>query len=281
MNVIIIRTSLIAGFFSPVVYLLTLIHRVVVELNGHSYVEFDNCSNNRRNKMKRVKSVLFSCLLVSTQFVYADALPSQPHVAVTGNATIKVEPDTVKISFQSIAVEKNASDAKQVVDEQVQDVLSQLQKMGFEQELLIRDNIRLRPEYEYIDKKRTPVGTNATRNLSYQLDDLTKVNDLLQILADVNVSTIGQINYSLKDPQQWQLKVRELAVKDSLSKADDLAKSYQTSLGEVYSIKYQSNNAQPVLMHSMESQSRQRAPSYQHNQIELNDRVEAVFLLAP
>ena len=229
--------------------------------------------------MNLFNAALLSCLLAGTSVASAESLPTQPHIAVTGNATIKVEPDTVKIAFQSSAVQEDVSSAKSVVDKQVQQVLAQIKKMGFEQKLLIREDIRLHPEYEYIDKRRTQVGIKATRNLSYQLDDLTKIDDFLQILTDVNIATIGQINYTLKEPSKWQIKARDLAVKDSINKASGLAKSYQASLGKIYSIKYQSNNTQPIMMRAMESQSRQAAPNYKHNKIEVNERVEAVFLL--
>ncbi|MEJ6122421.1 SIMPL domain-containing protein [Vibrio sp. 2-Bac 85] len=229
--------------------------------------------------MKIINAILLSCLLTVTTSGQAATLPEQPHISVSGAAKIAVKPDTVRIQFQSIALENDADNAKQVVDLQVQQVLSQLQKNGFDQALLTRADVQLRPEYEYIEKKRTQVGIKATRNLSYQLDDVEKINKFLQILVKNDISNIGQINYALKDPLQWQIKARDLAVQDSINKAEGLAKSYHASLGSVYSVNYHNNNAQPILMRAMESD--QIAQSYQNNQIEINERVEAVFLLNP
>ncbi len=233
---------------------------------------------NPREKMKIFNVLLVSCLVVVTPWVSASNLPEKAHVSVSGIAKIQVKPDTVKIEFQSIAVENDSDDAKREVDKQVQQILSKLQKGGFDQALLKRSDLQMRPEYEYIEKKRTPVGVKATRNLSYQLGDVTKVNEFLQILVKSDISNIGQINYALKEPVQWQLKARDLAVKDSINKAKGLAKSYQTSLGEVYSIHYQTNNAQPVLMRMVESD--QMVPSYQNNEIIITEQVDAVFLLS-
>lgn len=229
--------------------------------------------------MKKLNSVLLSCLLAATSSVMAESLPQQPHISVSGVAQIQVKPDTVRIEFQSITVEKEADSAKKSVDQQVQQILSQLEKNGFEQSLLTRADIRLRPEFEYIEKKRTQVGIKAIRNLSYQLDDVSKVNVFLQMLVEADVSHVGQVHYALKDPLQWQLKARDLAVKDSISKALGLAESYQASLGKVYSIQYQANHVQPVLMRAMESDH--VAPLYQNNQITINERVDTVFLLQP
>lgn len=227
--------------------------------------------------MKILKVISISCLLTTTAWANAATLPEQAHISVSGNAQIQVKPDTVKIEFQSIAVENDSDDAKRVVDKQVDQILAQLTKSGFDQMLLTRGELQLRPEYEYIEKKRTSVGVKATRNLSYQLGDVTKINAFLQILVKNEISNIGQIHYALKEPLQWQIKARDLAVQDSINKAQGLAKSYQVSLGNVYSINYQTNNAQPILMRAMKSD--EMAPSYQNNQILINERVDTVFLL--
>lgn len=209
----------------------------------------------------------------------ADGLPSQPYISVSGISKIQVKPDTVKISFQAIATENSAESAKLVVDKQVQLLLSKLQENGFKESLLSRGNIQLRPEYEMIQKKQTQVGIKATRNLSYQLGDTTKTNLLLELLVEVDIANIGQFHYSLKQPDEWYQKARDLAVQDSISKAQQLAESYHADLGKVYSVRYQSNNSQPIMMRSAESSNTQAL--YQENQITINERVDTIFLLEP
>jgi len=224
-------------------------------------------------------------LLIVTYFVtaastsIADGLPSQPYISVSGISKIQVKPDTVKISFQAIATENSAESAKLVVDKQVQLLLSKLQENGFKESLLSRGNIQLRPEYEMIQKKQTQVGIKATRNLSYQLGDTTKTNLLLELLVEVDIANIGQFHYSLKQPDEWYQKARDLAVQDSISKAQQLAESYHADLGKVYSVRYQSNNSQPIMMRSAESSNTQAL--YQENQITINERVDTIFLLEP
>lgn len=233
----------------------------------------------KENTMKIFKVVLLSCLLTGPTVAMAEALTDDPYVSVTGIAQIKVQPDTVTIRFQSVAVENDADSAKRIVDQQVKNILSSLDKSGFDQALLTRGDIQLRPEYEYVEQKRTQVGINATRNLSYQLNDVTKVNAFFQLLVEAKISHLGQINYALKEPLQWQLKARDLAVKDSISKAKGLALSYDAKLGKIYSINYQANYVQPILMRAMENDS--TLPLYQNNQIVIKEQVNAVFIIKP
>ena len=180
--------------------------------------------------MNLFKLVIATYLVTTASVSIADGLPSQPYISVSGISKIQVKPDTVKISFQATATENSAESAKLVVDKQVQLLLSKLQENGFEESLLSRGDIQLRPEYEMIQKKQTQVGIKATRNLSYQLDNILKTNALLEILVEVDIANIGQFRYSLKQPDEWYQKARDLAVQDSINKAEQLAESYQAEL---------------------------------------------------
>jgi uncharacterized protein YggE len=228
--------------------------------------------------MKKYNLLLTSCLFwLMALPANATQFPDQANISVSGVAEIEVKPDTVTVEFQAIAIENTGDSAKSIVDKRVNNVLSQLSSNGFDQALLTRADLQLRTEYEFIGQKRVPIGVKATRNLSYQLDDVSKLNTFLQLLVKSEISSIGQIHYALKEPAKWQLKARNLAVKDSIAKAKNLANSYQMSLGHVYSINYQSNNPQPILMRAMSNE--ESVPSYQNNKITLSERVDAVFLL--
>lgn len=228
--------------------------------------------------MKNIKILLLSCLFFTFHSAAnADAFPNKAHISVSGLSEIQVQPDIVTIQFQAVAIENDSNSAKNVVDGQVDNILSHLKTNGFSQALLTRSDIQLRTEYESIGQKPISIGVKATRNLSYQLDDISKLNVFLELLVKSDISNIGQINYALKAPKEWQMKARDLAVKDSIAKARNLAKSYKVSLGDVYSINYQSNNARPILMRAMSNQ--EASSSYQNNKITITEQVDAVFLL--
>jgi len=227
--------------------------------------------------MTFLKTIAASAFVAYSAFSIADGLPSQPYISVAGQAQFQVKPDTVNISFQAMATENSAESAKQAVDQQVQSILSSLHENGFEESLLVRGDIRLRPEYEFIQQKQTQIGIRAVRNLSYQLDDLTKTNLFLAGLVEADIANIGQLNYSLQRPTEWQKEARDLAVKDAIEKAQSLADSFQVSLGKVYSIRYQSNTNPPIMMRNLASKT---TPAlYQTNQITISDRVDTIFLL--
>jgi uncharacterized protein YggE len=224
---------------------------------------------------------LYTMLLITTislsALVNADALPDEPHVTVTGSAQIEVPPDQVMVQFQATSLEKTAGLAKQNVDQQVSALLVNLKKGGFDTKELERGQINTRAQYQYIKDQRTLQGIAATRDLTYLLTDIDKVNLFLELVMAANIQSIGQMHYGLQSPQKWQLKVRQLAIQDSKEKAENLASAYQAKLGKIYAINYQHNYAQPLMMRAV---SDQRAEStYQVNKIKINDQVQAVFIL--
>ncbi|MFT6926569.1 MAG: hypothetical protein ACJAZP_002185 [Psychromonas sp.] len=225
----------------------------------------------------RTTILLFITTISLSTFVNAAALPDGPHVAVTGSAQIEVQPDQVNIQFQATSLEKTAGSAKHNVDQQVSALLTNLEKAGFDTNILERGKINSRAQYQYIKDQRTLQGIVATRDLSYLLTDLEQVNQFLELVVAANIESIGQMNYGLQAPQEWQLKARQLAIQDSKEKAANLASAYQAKLGKIYAINYQHSYTQPLMMRAKSDQMAES--SYQVNKIKVSDQVEAVFIL--
>lgn len=229
--------------------------------------------------MRTIQSLIMVFITTFSVSVLANALPDDPHISVTGSATLDVKPDQVIIHFQAKALEKNATLAKQKVDQQVADLLIALPQGGFTSEALQRSNLQIREEYQYTNKKRTSLGILAVRELSYQLTDVTKVNDFLEVLVVANIESINQMHYGLQSPKKWQLEVRLMAIQDSQEKAANIAAAYQAKLGKIYSINYQQRNAQPMMMRAMNDEV--ASSTYQVKDIKINDTLQAIFILKP
>lgn len=209
----------------------------------------------------------------------ASSFPDEPYIAVSGNASLEVKADQVIIEFQPSAVHLNGELAKQQVEQKISATVTNLKQFGFDSTLLESISQSTRPEYEYQKNKRVLLGVRITHQLRYRLTDIDKVNQFLDALLNAKIDAISPLQYGLKNPQQWQAQVRKAAVVDSQQKAGDLAKLYNAKLGQVYSINYQNNQAQPVLMRAMAMES--DAVSIQPKNIILKDHVSTVFILKP
>ena len=229
--------------------------------------------------MRSLNCSIFMITAIFSLSVWANELPTQQHISVTGTATLDVRPDQVLIKFQATALESKSALAKQKVDQQVSTLLVNLEKFGFERSSLESATLYTKAEYDYHKDKRILLGMRATRDLSYLLTDISKVNQFLNIVLEANIDLIGELQYGLQFPGKWQYKVRQMAVEDSLDKASSLANLYKTKLGKIYSIYYQNSYNRPLMMRAM--QTEMVTTTYQVKTIKLNDTVQAVFLLAP
>lgn len=221
--------------------------------------------------------LLFITTISLSTLANAAALPDGPHVAVTGSAQIEVQPDQVTIQFQATSLEKTAGLAKHNVDQQVSALLTNLERAGYDTKVLERGHINTREQYQYIKDQRTLQGVVATRDLSYLLTELDKVNQFLELVVAANIESIGQMNYGLQSPQEWQLKARQLAIQDSKDQAENLASAYQVKLGKIYAVNYQHSYTQPLMMRAKSEQTAES--TYQVNKIKISEQVQAVFTL--
>ena len=209
----------------------------------------------------------------------ASAFPDQPYLSVQGSASLEVKADQVIIKFQPSVVNKSGELAKKQLDEKVSLLIKNLKQAGFASASVESISQSTRPEYDYQKHKRTLLGVRVTHQLSYRLTDINQANAFIDALLNAKVEAISPLQYGLQAPEQWQAKVRKMAVLDSLHKAKDLAQLYDAKLGKVYSVEYQNSHAQPIQMHAM--QMDERAVNVKPKNITLRDSVQSVFILQP
>ena len=226
-------------------------------------------------QLKYLSLVIFTFFSIST---FAGEFPSKAYISVTGEAKLEVMPDKVTIKIQAYALEKSAKLALEKVNVQVDSFIKKLKKSDFNAAKLDSSSVNVRPEYTYEKNKKLLVGYQATRDLSYVLIDLNRINSYIDLVVAAGIERISQLEYALQDPMKYNEQVRLLAVNDSKNKAKTVTKAYGAKLGKVYSINYQGRSSRPVMMRDM-SLSSSKNSNYQVQNIILNDRIEAVFLL--
>jgi len=229
--------------------------------------------------MRSCQYLLAAVISVFCAPILANSLPDGPYISVTGNAELEVTPDQVIIEFRASALESSGALAKNRVDKQVSSLLVSLQKAGFNSEKLESADLYTRVEYDYQKEKRILLGVRATRDLTYLLTDINKVSQFLDALLVANIDAIDPLQYGLQAPSEWQLKVRLMAVENSMEKASVLASAYQSTLGGIYSVNYPDSYSRPEMMRAIQDDV--AATTYQVKKITLSDRVQAVFLLKP
>lgn len=242
--------------------------------------------------MKMKALILMISMAVSLPFtgsVMAGELPDGPHVITSGHASIEAPPDLARLSIEVTTSAKTSAQAKSQVDKRVAQYFDFLRKQGIEKKDIDAANIRTQPEYDYAKGNKPSLkGYLATRSVQVTLRDLNKLNDLLDGALAANLNEIRSIELGVAEPEEYRQKARQAAIEDATKRASVLAQGFQSNLGQVYSIRYDtSSRPRPIAM-SMRAYSakgamaqQDAAETYERQNIHFEDQVDVVFRLQP
>ncbi|USD41539.1 oxidative stress defense protein [Vibrio sp. SCSIO 43135] len=228
--------------------------------------------------MRAVTKWAIALSSVASFSVFAN--PSFPHIATTGYGEVVAKPDMAEFSVKVVETTLTAEQAKQTVDKVVEDFLASLKSNGVEADNFTSSNLYLTPQYHY-PKKGKPelVGYRATRSVTVVVEDLSQLNQYLDLALADGINQVNNIRLKVKDEASYQEQARMAAIKDANQKAKSLAEGFEQELGPVWRVNYNMQNNQPVLMRSMAMDAKSEASSYQDSTIVIRDRVDVIYKL--
>ncbi|OIQ24874.1 oxidative stress defense protein [uncultured Vibrio sp.] len=206
--------------------------------------------------------------------------PNFPHLVTTGYGEVIATPDMAEFTVKVVESTMNAEQAKQMVDNVVNDFITQLKEEGVTAASINSSNLYLTPQYHY-PKKGKPelVGYRASRTVKVKVDDLVNLNQYLDIALSEGINQVDTIRLKVKDEAKYQQQARLAAIKDANAKATSLADGFGQELGSVWRIDYNVPNSRPVLMRSMAMDEKSENIGYQDSTLVIRDRVDVVYRL--
>lgn len=204
-------------------------------------------------------------------------------VSVSGIGETKVEADMARVHLSAQAQEQTSAEAKDLVDQRVNQVIQILQEVGLQEEDLTAGQISISPRYNYRNNTQEFVGYFASRSIQVEIPDLDLLNTFLDAALEQKIDGINQIEYRTSKEEEAMALARELAIQDSKDKASFLAEAYGVELGPVISISYQSSNSTPVLYQeagvSLMRATADSAGQYIPDQLSFSDHISVTFQL--
>ena len=165
-------------------------------------------------------------------------------IRVTGTGTLKLRPDTTRISLTVRGTHKEYAETLSRSSEDTAALRETLQKLGFTGDMLKTVSFNVDPRYEgYNDKN----GNYRERFKGYEFThslviEFPSDNDLLgrtlYALAHSPVTPDFRISYTVKDKEAAKNELIEKAVDDAVRKAGVLASAAKVTLGEIQAINY-------------------------------------------
>lgn len=154
-----------------------------------------------------------------------------PHVVTSGYGEVVATPDMAQFSVKVVEVTMNVEQAKENVDTVVSAFSQRLMESGVEKEQISSSNLYITPQYHYPKTgKAELVGYRAVRSVTVDVDDLSKLNQYLDIALQENINQVDDIELKVRDKEKYQQQARRAAIKDAQDKAQQLAVGFGKKL---------------------------------------------------
>ncbi len=159
---------------------------------------------------------------------------------VSGKGRIFAKPD-IAVLFLGLKTErqKTASDAVTENTKKMNEVYSKLKSNGVEEKDIKTTGYYLNPVYDYAREGSAGpdlLGYEVMQNVDVKIRDLSKVGVIIKAATDAGANQVGNISFTIDDPENLKAEARAEAIAMAQAKAKTMAKAADFELGDIMSI---------------------------------------------
>jgi uncharacterized protein YggE len=197
-------------------------------------------------------------------------------ITVTGTGTTYGEPDMAIVDLGVDTVDADITVASSKTDEVVAALMEVFEKLGIDDKDIRTSYYNVFRETPYTPDGNTGEAVYHVQNImSITVRDIEKVGQLLSDSIAAGANVVNGVQYTLSNPEELAKEARELAMKDALGKAQELATLARVDLGDIVMITDVSYNM-PVPMPAMEARAAPVAAGQLAVNVTLNIRFDIV-----
>lgn len=187
-----------------------------------------------------MKKSIFLLLTIFVTNMNAQESKFTPHIAVTGEGKVTVQPNQAVINFGVQNTGKDAAEVKKMNDEIVDKVMKFIKKFGIPSTDVQTTNVSLHKSYDYDKKKH---NFQASQSITITLKELKKYDELMMGLVDNGINNISNVEFKSSKIEEHKVTARKQAVLDAKKKAEDFATALNQKVGKAIVI---TDNSQPI-----------------------------------
>ena len=156
-------------------------------------------------------------------------------INVIGKGMADANPDIAIINFSVVSIKDSASESRNTAAKALQNVLNELIAKDVSKDNITTNYFRIGPEKEWNDKKRKMelIGFKTTNSVKVKIYELDKIGEIIDviILNSDELIDFESITFDLEDKTTIIKSAREIAVKNAIEKAQEIAGTANIKLG--------------------------------------------------
>lgn len=200
--------------------------------------------------MKLMKWVLVAVALAGAPAANAQDAPRS--ITVSGTGVVETAPDMALISLAVSHEAKTAKTAMAQVSTDMSALIARLTELDVADRDIQTNRLSISPVWDnrrYDDNRRAKiVGFLASNGVSVRVRDLAELGRILDAVLSEGANEMSGLRFSVEDPAPFQADARAAAVRDAMTKAQQLAAAAGITLGPVRSISEGGGSRAPVMM---------------------------------
>ena len=185
---------------------------------------------------------LLSFSVLSPMASYAQDAESARTIRVSGEGTVRVEPDQATVRFGIVTQDDDAEVAREENAEVASRAMNTIRDLGIAERKIRMETLRLQPRREYNRETRNydQRGYEAVRQVVVEVDDLTQLPTLVTRIVQQGANRLDGINYGVADREAVRNEALAEAAQQARTKAQLLAETLGAQVGPPRQISEQS-----------------------------------------
>ncbi len=198
----------------------------------------------------KLKSKIIAMMIAALSFVNAhsaetgskapgDRVQSDgKSITVLASAGAESQPDLAVITLHFTSFGWTVDKSRKKVDGLIKRFTEKLAEKGVTPALLRISDVKLKPSYQFNRDLKTNVPADflVSRKVTLQLENLADVEKALDSSLSVGSFLLESVILTMKDKKDLERKAFAAALKDGKQKAGEIAKTLESSIGQVVSI---------------------------------------------
>jgi len=162
-----------------------------------------------------------------------------PGLTVMGTGTVEADPDVVYITLGVDLKGDNAATIVADASARMERILAALKAAGIADEDIHTAGYSLWVEPRYDPQTGQPTGVvdyHIIHTVRITVRDLGKVGTVLSAAVEAGANNIGEVSFSVANPEGLVTQARQKAVADAQKRAQEMASALGITLGKVVSV---------------------------------------------
>jgi hypothetical protein len=160
-----------------------------------------------------------------------------PGIVTTGDATVRVRPDSALVTVGAVAQAATAAEAQDLVAERIARVIERSKGLGIAEKDTRTSQYRIDPQYAYEQGKAPRLtGYQGTQQLALTLHGTEGVGKAIDALVQNDGALTATVSFMLLDSKAAQADARRQAIEDARAKAEAMAKTAGVTIGKIVSV---------------------------------------------